>query len=83
MSENEFLELINKGVRESFQGNSEIITKLLINFISKLYPENMDDVYSLHAALFDYTLCISEIICTAMAKSLSSSGVLDIHSDEK
>lgn len=82
MAENELSERIYEALTESFRENKEIIAVNMV-ILGKKINASVKNSFDLEKAILDYTMDISQVICTAMFKLLFKGGILNIHSDEK
>ncbi len=79
MTKEELLELIHDSNSNVFKTNKDELIPIFQNLLSSL-STNENQVENLMVALYEYTVAISEISCTAMAKTLIDLDVLHISS---
>ena len=81
MSEQQLSELIHQTVGKVFNNNSEHYLETCDSLIAALPLSQKESLQDFKKSLFDYTLLVSNLTCAAMMETLSSVGILSIHSE--
>ena len=82
MNAKELQEIIHQSLTDCAKANQEEFYNKIQPLISNLALSNEDTVKDLTKSLFDYTMFASELACSAMAKTLISTGILNVSSSD-
>ncbi len=82
LTNKELQEIIHQSLAECSKANQAEFYNKIHPLISNLALSDEDAVKKLTKSLFDYTMFVSELTCSAMVKTLISTGILNISSSD-